>query len=66
MIRIAVDAMGGDFGPSVTLAASLAFLDHHPEAAIVLVGQPDVLAAQPQFSASSPTRAARSWPPRRW
>ncbi|MFI5444738.1 phosphate acyltransferase PlsX [Polaromonas sp. UC242_47] len=50
MIRIAVDAMGGDFGPSVTLAASLAFLDHHPEAAIVLVGQPDVLAAQPQFS----------------
>ena len=50
MIRIAVDAMGGDFGPSVTLAASLAFLDNHPEAAIVLVGQPDVLAAQPQFS----------------
>ena len=41
--------MGGDFGPSVTLPASLAFLDSHPEAAIVLVGQPDALAAQPLF-----------------
>jgi glycerol-3-phosphate acyltransferase PlsX len=50
MIRVAVDAMGGDFGPSVTLPACLAFLDSHPEAGIVLVGQPDVLAAQPQFS----------------
>lgn len=50
MIRIAVDAMGGDFGPSVTLPASLAFLDSHPEASILLVGQPAALAAQPQFS----------------
>ena len=49
MIKIAVDAMGGDFGPSVTLPASLAFLDKHPEAGIVLVGQPDALAAQPLF-----------------
>ncbi len=49
MIRIAVDAMGGDFGPSVTVPASLAFLDKHPEAAILLVGQPALL-AQPQFS----------------
>ncbi len=47
MIRIAVDAMGGDFGPAVTLPASLAFLDAHPEASLVLVGQPDVLAAHP-------------------
>lgn len=43
--------MGGDFGPSVTVPASLAFLESHPEAALVLVGQPDVLAAQSQFSA---------------
>ncbi|MDO9358769.1 MAG: phosphate acyltransferase, partial [Polaromonas sp.] len=50
MIRIAVDAMGGDFGPSVTLPASLAFLESHPEASLVLVGRPDVLAAEPQFS----------------
>lgn len=50
MIRIAVDAMGGDFGPSVTVPACLSFLDGHPEAAVLLVGQPEVLAVQPQFS----------------
>ncbi|MHB1199379.1 MAG: phosphate acyltransferase PlsX [Polaromonas sp.] len=50
MIRIAVDAMGGDVGPAVTLPASLAFLDAHPEASLVLVGQPDVLAAHPLYA----------------
>ena len=47
MIRIAVDAMGGDVGPDVTLAASLAFLQAHPDAFVLLVGQPEVLAAHP-------------------
>ncbi|MEP6770814.1 MAG: phosphate acyltransferase PlsX [Polaromonas sp.] len=47
MIRIAVDAMGGDIGPAVTLPASLAFLEGHPDASVVLVGQPEVLAAHP-------------------
>ncbi len=41
--------MGGDFGPSVTLPACLAFLDGHPDAGIVLVGQPGVLASQAEF-----------------
>ncbi len=39
--------MGGDIGPAVTLPASLAFLDGHPDASLVLVGQPEVLAAHP-------------------
>lgn len=39
--------MGGDIGPAVTLPASLAFLDGHPDAAVVLVGQPEALAAHP-------------------
>ena len=39
MIRVAVDAMGGDFGPSVTVPASLAFLNSHPDAALQLIGQ---------------------------
>ena len=43
MIRIAVDAMGGDIGPDVTLAASLAFLQAHPDAHLLLVGQPELL-----------------------
>ena len=49
MIRIAVDAMGGDVGPSVTVPASLAFLDGHADASLVLVGQLAVLASQPAF-----------------
>ena len=46
-----MDAMGGDFGPLVTVPASLAFLNSHPEAAVVLVGQPVALAAQAHFTA---------------
>ncbi|HEY1459373.1 MAG TPA: phosphate acyltransferase PlsX [Casimicrobiaceae bacterium] len=37
-VIVAVDAMGGDHGPKVTVAASLRFLEETPEAAIVLVG----------------------------
>ncbi len=44
MITIAVDCMGGDHGPRVTLAACRQFLDHHPEAQLLLVGQPEALA----------------------
>ena len=35
---IAVDAMGGDHGPPVTVPASLDFLAAHPEAELLLVG----------------------------
>jgi glycerol-3-phosphate acyltransferase PlsX len=37
-VTIAVDAMGGDHGPPVTVAASLRFLEESPDARIVLVG----------------------------
>ena len=43
--RIAVDCMGGDHGPSVTLPACRAFLDAHPEAELVLVGRAEALSA---------------------
>jgi len=43
-VRIAVDCMGGDHGPSVTLPACKAFLDSHPEAELVLVGLPEAIA----------------------
>ena len=42
--------MGGDFGPSVTIPASLAFLAGHPDAGLVLVGQPLVLAAHAGYA----------------
>jgi glycerol-3-phosphate acyltransferase PlsX len=43
-IRLAVDLMGGDHGPAVTLPACRAFLDAHPEAELVLVGRADAIA----------------------
>src|SRR5258706_12130256 len=43
-VRLAVDCMGGDHGPSVTLPACQAFLAAHPEAEIILVGRADELA----------------------
>ena len=43
MITLAVDCMGGDHGPRVTLAACRQFLGHHPDAHLLLVGLPDSL-----------------------
>lgn len=44
MITLAVDCMGGDHGPVVTLPACRRFLDQHPDAALLLVGLPQSLA----------------------
>jgi len=41
--RIAIDCMGGDHGPSVTVPAAIRFLAEHPAAHLLLVGQEDVL-----------------------
>ncbi|MBE7941947.1 MULTISPECIES: phosphate acyltransferase PlsX [Ramlibacter] len=43
MTTLAVDCMGGDHGPRVTLAACRSFLDREPEARLILVGVPDAL-----------------------
>jgi glycerol-3-phosphate acyltransferase PlsX len=43
MTTIAVDCMGGDHGVSVTLPACRNFLQHHPDARLILVGMPDRL-----------------------
>ena len=44
MIVLAVDCMGGDHGPEVTLPACRQFLDEHPDARLLLVGLPQALA----------------------
>jgi phosphate acyltransferase len=44
-VRLAVDVMGGDHGPAVTLAACRAFLARHPRAHLTLVGTPEALGA---------------------
>jgi len=38
MVVIAVDAMGGDHGPSVTVPASLQFLEQRADSRVILVG----------------------------
>ncbi len=43
MTTLAVDCMGGDHGPRVTLAACRQFLERHPEARLLLVGSPAAL-----------------------
>ena len=45
-IKIAIDAMGGDHGPSVTITAALQFLERSSDRRILLVGQSDVLKAE--------------------
>jgi phosphate acyltransferase len=44
-VRIAVDCMGGDHGPRITLPACQAFLEKHPHAELLLVGTAQALAA---------------------
>jgi glycerol-3-phosphate acyltransferase PlsX len=43
-VTIAVDCMGGDHGPAVTLPACRRFLETHPQASLRLVGLSDALA----------------------
>jgi glycerol-3-phosphate acyltransferase PlsX len=39
-VTIAIDCMGGDFGPSVTLPAVFRFLQRDDQARVILVGLP--------------------------
>lgn len=42
-VTIAIDAMGGDFGPPVTVTAALAALNKHPSLHLILVGDENVI-----------------------
>ncbi|MFZ4832799.1 phosphate acyltransferase PlsX [Rouxiella sp. Mn2063] len=42
-LTLALDVMGGDFGPSVTVPASLQALTSNPELHLLLVGDPDII-----------------------
>jgi glycerol-3-phosphate acyltransferase PlsX len=62
-VTVAVDAMGGDHGPSVTVPAALDFLASAPSARVVLVGLPAPLEAaltraRPQLRARVSVHAA--------
>lgn len=45
-VCIALDAMGGDFGPSVVVPAALETLSKHPNLTLILVGQQEAIEAQ--------------------
>ena len=42
-VTVAVDAMGGDHGPAVTVPASLQFLESTADTRVILVGRPDAI-----------------------
>ena len=44
-VTVAIDCMGGDHGPVVTVPAALAFLRKHAGSKVILVGRPDALDA---------------------
>lgn len=43
---LAIDCMGGDHGPTVTVPAAIAFLDANPDTCVVLVGDDAMLRAE--------------------
>lgn len=45
-VRISIDCMGGDHGPSVTVPASLAFVKQQHDAHLLLVGREDAIRAE--------------------
>ncbi len=57
-VRLAIDCMGGDHGPSVTLPACRAFLADHPDAELVLVGTPEALSATVSWPRTSCVHAS--------
>jgi len=58
-ITIAIDAMGGDHGPHVTVPAALAYMNNDPDVNIVLVGLKDVIEAELQRHKVKPSSRLR-------
>jgi glycerol-3-phosphate acyltransferase PlsX len=44
-IKISIDCMGGDHGPSVTIPAAISFVKREPDAELILVGQEEIIQA---------------------
>ena len=45
-ITVALDAMGGDFGPRVTVPAAVQALSHFPELKVILTGDQTAITTQ--------------------
>lgn len=57
-VTLAIDCMGGDFGPSVTLPAARKFLRDDPYASVLLVGLPSIEADVAALGAEFPGRVS--------
>ncbi len=58
-VTLAIDAMGGDHGPHVTIPAALAALDQHSDINIVLVGLQDAIEMELKAQGVSPNPRLR-------
>ncbi len=62
MIKISIDAMGGDFGPEVVIPGAAKALERHPDIRFIFFGLPaqvePVLARYPKLKAASEFRAS--------
>ena len=45
-VKITIDCMGGDYGPSVTVPAAVSFIRSHADAELILVGLEEAIRAQ--------------------
>ena len=45
-VTLAIDAMGGDHGTTVTVRAAVDYLKHYPGDTIILVGIPDAIESE--------------------
>lgn len=56
-ITVALDAMGGDFGPRVTVPAAVQALSHFPELKVILIGDQSLITSElSQLGASTQSR----------
>ena len=59
-IKITIDCMGGDHGPSVTVPAAVSFMHAHADVELFLVGLPDLINAQLKKSKASAASSSDS------
>jgi glycerol-3-phosphate acyltransferase PlsX len=58
-VTLAIDCMGGDHGPAVTVPAALRFLETNPTAAVILVGLREAIEVQLKRQRNVPSERLR-------
>ncbi len=58
-VTLAIDCMGGDHGPTVTVPAALRFLEAAPQAAVILVGLREPIEAELRRRHAAPSERVR-------